>query len=141
MTRAFYPLQWNMTALEAPAAWATGCTGAGVRVAIIDGGIYDLHADLAPNLDTGCSVSFVPGQPFNNDAGTFWHGTHVAGIVAAADNGFGVIGVAPEATLIGRQGAPQRQRQLRGWMIGGILYAADPAAFGLAAAPRPTSST
>jgi subtilisin family serine protease len=130
----FFPLQWNMQALEAPAAWATGCTGAGVRVAILDGGIYNLHADLAPNLDTGCSVSFVPGQPYNADTGTFWHGTHVAGIVAAADNGFGVIGVAPEATLMGVKVLHSGSGSF-GQVIGGILYAADPAAFGLACAP------
>lgn len=126
----FFPLQWNMQSLEAPAAWATGCTGAGVRVAINDGGIYDLHADLAPNLDTACSVSFVPGQPFNTDTGTFWHGTHVAGIVGAADNGFGVIGVAPEAELIGVKVLHNGSGSF-GAVIGGILYAADPAAFGL----------
>jgi subtilisin family serine protease len=125
----FFPLQWNMQAIEAPAAWATGCTGAGVRVAINDGGIYDLHADLAPNLDTACSASFVPGQPFNTDTGTFWHGTHVAGIVGAADNGFGVIGVAPEAELIGVKVLHDGSGSFGG-VIGGILYAADPAAFG-----------
>jgi subtilisin family serine protease len=118
-----------MQAIEAPAAWATGCTGAGVRVAINDGGIYDLHADLAPNLDTACSASFVPGQPFNTDTGTFWHGTHVAGIVGAADNGFGVIGVAPEAELIGVKVLHDGSGSFGG-VIGGILYAADPAAFG-----------
>lgn len=126
---SFFGFQWNMQSLEAPAAWATGCTGAGVRVAILDGGIYDLHADLAPNLDTACSASFVPGLPYNTDTGTFWHGTHVAGIVAAADNGFGVIGVAPEATLIGVKVLHSGSGSF-GSVIGGILYAADPAAFG-----------
>lgn len=125
-----FPLQWNLQAMEAPAAWATGCTGAGARVAILDGGIYDVHGDLEPNLDKGCSVSFVPGEPYNNDTGTFWHGTHVAGIVAAADNGLGVIGVAPEATLMGVKvlhGGSGSFSQV----IGGILYASDPASFGL----------
>lgn len=126
----FFPLQWNMQAMEAPAAWATGCTGAGVRVAILDGGIYDVHADLEPNLDKGCSVSFIPGQPYNTDTGTFWHGTHVAGIVGAADNGFGVIGVAPEATLMGVKVLHSGSGSF-GQVIGGILYASDPAAFGL----------
>lgn len=127
---SFFPFQWNMTALEAPAAWATGCTGAGARVAINDGGIYDIHPDLEPNLDKACSVSFVPGQPYNTDTGTLWHGTHVAGIVAAADNGFGVIGVAPEATLVGVKVLHDGGGSF-GQVIGGILYAADPAAFGL----------
>jgi subtilisin family serine protease len=85
----FFPLQWNMAAIEAPAAWSAGCTGAGVRVAINDGGIDPTHPDLAPNMDTSCSMSFVPGQPYDTDTGSFWHGMHVAGIVAAADDGGG----------------------------------------------------
>ena len=98
---ASVPIQWTLQAVEAPAAWAAGCTGDGVRVAVIDGGIYAAHLDLDANIDVACSASFVPGQPFNNDAGTFWHGTHVAGIVAAADNNIGAIGIAPDATIIG----------------------------------------
>ena len=125
----FFGLQWNMTAMEAPAAWAADCTGAGVRVAIIDGGIDETHPDLAPNMDASCSASFVPGQPFNNDTGTFWHGMHVAGIVAAADNGTGVIGVAPEATLIGVKALHSGSGAFS-WVIGAILYSADPGAFG-----------
>jgi subtilisin family serine protease len=104
-------------------------------VAILDGGIYDLHPDLAPNVDTACSVSFVPGQPYNTDTGSFWHGTHIAGIVAAADNGFGVIGVAPEATILGVKVLHDNGGTV-GQVIGGILYASDPAAFFLGACPR-----
>jgi subtilisin family serine protease len=125
----FFPLQWNMTAMEAPAAWAADCTGAGTRVSIIDGGIDETHPDLAPNMDVSCSASFVPGEPFNNDLGTFWHGMHVAAIVAAADNGTGVIGVAPEATLIGVKALHGGSGSFA-WVIGAILYSADPAAFG-----------
>jgi subtilisin family serine protease len=125
----FFPLQWNMTAIEAPAAWAADCTGAGVRVAVNDGGIDPTHPDLAPNMDTSCSASFVPGEPFDSDTGELWHGMHVAGIVAAADNGTGVIGVAPEATLISVKVLHSGSGTFS-WVIGGILYAADPAAFG-----------
>lgn len=125
----FFALQWNMQAMNAPAAWDTGCTGAGARVAVVDGGIYDIHSDLEPNLDKSCSTSFVSGEPYNTDLGTFWHGTHVAGIVAAADNGSGVIGVAPEATLMGVKVAHGGSGTFSA-VIAGILYASDPAAFG-----------
>jgi subtilisin family serine protease len=131
----FFPLQWSLTAVEAEAAWAAGCTGDGARVAILDGGIYSAHQDLDDNLDVACSVSFVAGQPFNNDLGTFWHGTHVAGIVAAEDNGIGTLGVAPEATLIGVKVLHGGSGSF-GAVIGGILYASDPAAFGLGACAR-----
>ena len=125
----FYDYQWNMKAVNAEGAWAEGCTGADARVAILDGGIDPTHPDLAPNMDTACSASFVPGEPFDNDLGTFWHGMHVAGIVGAADNKLGVIGVAPEATMTSVKVLHGGSGSF-GWVIGGILFAADPAAFG-----------
>jgi subtilisin family serine protease len=125
----FYGLQWNMEAINAPAAWAASCTGAGVRIAIIDGGIDPTHPDLEPNMDTACSASFVPGETYDSDLGTFWHGMHVAGIAAAADNGIGVIGVAPEATLISVKALHGGSGSFA-WVIGAILYSADPGAFG-----------
>ncbi len=72
-----------------------GKGGAGINVAVIDTGIDCGHPDLSPNCVYG--VNYVtPGQiPFDD----YGHGTHVAGIVGARDNGVGVIGVAPEAAL------------------------------------------
>src|SRR5438093_12173497 len=66
----------------------------GAKVAVIDTGIDCGHPDLQGNCIYG--ASFVKGSKAFDD---FGHGTHVAGIIAARDNGFGVIGVAPEATL------------------------------------------
>ena len=118
-------IQWAPQAVEAPAAWAAGYTGDGVRVAIIDGGIHSTHVDLVPNLDVMYSRSFVPGYDFNQDTGTFWHGTHVAGIVAAADNGIGTIGIAPKATIFAAKALHNGSGQF-GWVISAILYAATP---------------
>lgn len=96
----YFDLQWGHDAVNATEAWNNGYTGKGVRVAIIDGG-YDLdHPDLAANIDMYASMDFT-GEGLGYGLGdTFSHGTHVAGTVAAADNGFGVIGIAPDATLI-----------------------------------------
>lgn len=116
-----------MLAVEGPAAWATGAAGKGARVAILDGGIHSTHIDLAANIDLGASTSFVPGFAFNQDGGSFWHGTHVAGIVAAADNGIGTIGIAPEATLVGVKVLHNGSGAFS-WVIQGILYAATPLA-------------
>lgn len=128
----FYPIQWAHQAIESPAAWALGCTGAGVRVAILDGGIFAGHPDLAANMDVTASRSFTTGA-FDTDFGTFWHGTHVAGIVAAVDNNRGVVGIAPEATIIGVK-VLHRGRGSFGGVINGILYAAKPLAEGGAGA-------
>lgn len=124
----FYPLQWHLPAIDADDAWAAGCTGAGVRVGVIDGGIHAAHPDLAPNMDIAASRSFVPGEAFDfdEDPDDFWHGTHVAGIVAAANNGGGVIGVAPEATIVGLKALHDGSGNFS-WAIEAILYAADEA--------------
>jgi subtilisin len=70
--------------------------GAGVNVAVIDTGIDTNHPDIAANIVGGTNCS--KGGPRNYDDGN-GHGTHVAGIIAALDNGIGVVGVAPEAKL------------------------------------------
>lgn len=129
----FINAQWNIQSIEAPAAWAAGYTGQGVRVAVLDGGIHSTHQDLDANLDVARSTSFVPGFAFNQDVGTFWHGTHVAGIIAAEDNALGTIGVAPNATLIGVKVLHNGSGSFGG-VIAGILYASTPIADGGAGA-------
>ena len=87
--RAAHPTQ--------PSAHEDGFTGKGVRVAILDTGIDLTHPDLVPNLDIALGRNCITTGPPQDGHG---HGTHVAGIVAAADNGLGVIGVAPDARLV-----------------------------------------
>ena len=68
-------------------------TGKAVKVAIIDTGIDNNHPDL--NVKGG--YNFVANNTnYDDDNG---HGTHVAGIIAALDNGIGIVGVAPQAEL------------------------------------------
>lgn len=129
----FRPLQWAPDAVNAPAAWDAGYLGRGARVAVLDGGIWNTHIDIASNLDVASSRSFVPGQPYNADVGTFWHGTHVAGIIAAPGQGIGTVGIAPAATIIGVKVLDNGSGAFS-WIISGILYAATPIAQGGAGA-------
>ena len=134
----FYGLQWAPASIHAPEAWAGGYEGRGARVAIVDGGIHSAHVDLAPNLDAARSTSFALDAggntiPFDQDVGTFWHGTHVAGIVAAADNGIGTIGIAPQATIIGVKVLENGGGSF-GALAQGIVYAATPVSRGGAGA-------
>jgi subtilisin family serine protease len=123
-TDSFGFLQWNMDAIDAPEAHAAGVRGAGVRVAILDSGIDSAHVDLVGNLNVALSTSFVPGEDFDNPPGG--HGTHVAGTVAAGLNGFGVVGVAPEAELVSvKVLSAVTGSGSFGGIIGGIVYAAD----------------
>lgn len=118
----FFDAQWNMKAIQAVDAWNAGAKGAGARVAVLDDGIYAEHPDLAPNMNLALSASFVPGE----DAFGGTHGTHVGGIIAAAMNDLGVIGVAPEAELVSVKvlSAVDGSGEVA-WVIAGILYAAD----------------
>ena len=124
---AFFDFQWGHAAVDAAGAWNQGARGAGVRVAVLDSGIFCQHVDLAPNLDSAASASFVPGESWCNTAATeSSHGSHVAGTIAAADNGLGTIGVAPEARLIAVKVLSSRtgSGSFAG-IIQGIVYAAD----------------
>ena len=127
LTETYQAAQWNLTAVHAPEAWSTGNVGAGARVFIIDSGIDCTHQDLAPNVNVGLSVSFVPGETGCVTPGFYFnHGTHVAGIVAAALNGYGVAGVAPGAELVAVKVIPEMgESGTFAAIIQGIVYAAD----------------
>ena len=127
-----YALQYGPKAVQAPEAWNAGYTGAGVRVAVLDGGLYNLHPDLAAGIDVAASRSFAFGA-YNTDVGTFWHGTHVAGIIGARDNSLGVIGIAPNARLIGVKVLHNGSGSFSA-VIAGIIYAAKPLSEGGAGA-------
>jgi subtilisin family serine protease len=129
----YFNLQWGHDAVNAPEAWNNDWRGAGVRVAVLDSGIDATHPDLATQVNMELSTSFVPGetvqvrpQPQDPTQRYFSHGTHTAGTIAAADNGFGVIGIAPEAEIV----AVKVLSEYTGsgdfdWVISGIVYAAD----------------
>ncbi|SJN21479.1 secreted subtilisin-like protease [Mycetocola reblochoni REB411] len=96
--------QWDMTSIGALAAHEVSTGSRDVVVGVLDSGIEDTHPDLAtqvdPALSAGCAVNGVVNTeraswiPTASD-----HGTHVAGTIAAAQNGEGIVGVAPDTTL------------------------------------------
>jgi subtilisin family serine protease len=116
-------LQWALRAIEAPEAWAAGFTGRGVRVAVLDAGIQSTHPDLAPNLNKALSTSFVPGQTYDSPPGA--HGTQVSGIIGAARNGIGTVGVAPNVELVAVKILPAGGSGPLSRIAQGLVYAAD----------------
>jgi hypothetical protein len=105
-----YNTQGGLAQIKASAAYARGYTGSGITIAIIDTGVDLTHPDLQANILSNsancigsngnvnnCTVNTAGGSVGNDDA---WHGTHVAGIAAAARNGFGVNGVAYNAKIL-----------------------------------------
>ncbi|MGW7365625.1 S8 family peptidase [Streptomyces sp. NPDC054841] len=95
------PLQWDLPAIKADQAHRRTLGSSNVTVAVLDSGVDDTHPDIAPNFDRAGSADCVSGVPVSKDgawrptAAESDHGTHVAGTIAAARNGFGVTGVAP----------------------------------------------
>jgi thermitase len=81
--------------IDAPEAWAS-TRGAGVTVAVVDSGVDLGHPDLAGRLTAG--HDFVDDDSIPADLNG--HGTHVAGTIAAGENGVGAIGVAPAALVM-----------------------------------------
>ena len=95
--------QWDMAAIGADQAHQVTDGSPDVLVAVLDSGIQGDHPDLAANIDTAASASCLSGSP--DSAYASWqpttsdHGTHVAGTIAAARNGVGIVGVAPDVQL------------------------------------------
>lgn len=118
-----YAGQWHLSVIQAEDAWGQGITGAGVRVAVIDTGIWYHHPDLWANIDFAAGASFVPGtHDFLDDNG---HGTHVAGIIAADNNGWGTIGIAPNSTLIPVKVLAADGVGRISWFISGVVHAVN----------------
>ena len=99
----FTPLQWDMRQIHTPEAHAITGGSPAVLVGDIDTGIDFDHPDLVANIDVANSVNCITGAPVpgvaaQDDNG---HGTHTAGTIAAASNGVGIVGVAPNVKIAG----------------------------------------
>ena len=98
---------WGAVAMHAREAEAVNVKRAPVTVAVVDSGVEDTHPDLEGRVDTSrsvkCSVNGVAMQDFYGWRDEFYHGTHVAGIIAANHNDIGIDGIAPEATIVAIQ--------------------------------------
>ena len=99
--------QWDLRAIGADKAAQVDPGSKKVTVAVIDVGVDDTHPDIAPNFSASQSANCVSGKadttygswrPVDAD---HYHGTHVAGEIAAARNGIGVAGVAPGVKVAG----------------------------------------
>lgn len=127
-------MQWSMQMIHAPDAHTIQAGARAVQVGILDSGIDGHHVDFldadGSNVDCALGRDFVllvgpglgnPDPCIDNQ----FHGTHVAGIVAARANMLGVVGVAPNVTLI-----PVKVCDTAGYCyassaVAGITYAGD----------------
>lgn len=112
--------QWGVRRVNAPAAWPSN-QGAGVKVGIVDTGIDPDNPDLRGQVAGGHN-SIDEQQPWKDD---HFHGTHVAGIVAAKLDELGVAGVAPKASLYAVKVLTKEGSGSLFGILDGILWCAE----------------
>lgn len=129
--------------INAPEAWSQGYTGQNAIVAVIDTGVDYTHSDLDANIWTNSGE--IAGNKIDDDGNGYvddsqgWdfvnndndpmdeqsHGTHVAGIVAAENNGTGTTGVAYNAKIMAVRVLNEQGTGSTSDIAQGIVYAVD----------------
>jgi minor extracellular protease Epr len=88
-------IDWGVIDFEVPKLWNKN-KGENINIMVCDTGI-SRHEDLNDNIDYEKAVSCIHGEDYTDHQG---HGTCVAGVIAAKESGFGIVGVAPKAKII-----------------------------------------
>ncbi len=131
------PLQWDMAQIRTEQAHEIQAGAPAVDVGILDSGIDGSHADfkdaaLASNVDCARGRNFVTFLPTGPGVGTpdpctdnQIHGPHEAGTVGARANGAGIVGVAPDVTLVPVKVCDSSGYCYADAVVEGITYAGD----------------
>ena len=120
---------WGAEAMHAREAGAVAVERAPVTVAVVDSGVEDTHPDLEGRVDTQrsvkCSVNGVATQDLYGWRDEFYHGTHVAGIIAANHNDIGIDGIAPQASIVAIQATNDNRLIYPEYVTCAFMWAAD----------------
>lgn len=128
---------WGMDMINAHAAQRIESGDRRVRVGVIDTGVDASHPDIAPNFDRKLSRNFTTDIPEIDgpcevrscvdpaDVDNGGHGTHVAGTIAAARNGIGVSGVAPDVRIVNVRAGQDSGYFFVGPTVNALTYSAD----------------
>jgi len=120
---------WGAEAMHAREAGAVAVERAPVTVAVVDSGVEDTHPDLEGRVDTQrsvkCSVNGVATQDLYGWRDEFYHGTHVAGIIAANHNDIGIDGIAPQARIVAIQATNDNRLIYPEYVTCAFMWAAD----------------
>ena len=134
---------WGLNLVRSNIARAKQAGDKRVYVGILDTGVDGSHPDIAPNFNNELSRNFTVDIPNDSDGGVFdgpcefrgcvdpanWddggHGTHVAGTIGAAANGFGISGVAPNVSLVNIRGGQDAGSFFLQPVVDALTYGAD----------------
>jgi subtilisin family serine protease len=134
---------WGLSSVRADLARDKTIGDKRVKVGILDTGVNGTHPDLAPNFSKALSRNFVKDIPFDElgqvvdgpcefrgcvdpvDWDDNGHGTHVAGTIAAAADGFGISGVAPGVTIVSIRGGQDSGTFFLQPVVDALTYAGD----------------
>ena len=120
---------WGAAAMSVAEAAGVPVAHAPVTVGVIDTGIDDMHPDLAGRVDqtrsVSCASNGVASQEYGGWRDDYFHGTHVAGIIAANHNGIGIDGVAPYTTLVSIKAANSEQLIYPEYVTCAFMWAAS----------------
>jgi len=121
--------QWDMTMIGADRARLTNPGDHRVVVGVLDSGIDADHPELAEAVDPSLSAGCLTGAP--DPTPSAWaptvspHGTHVAGTIAAADDGVGITGVAPGVRLAAIKVVDDDGHIYPEYVVCGFMWAAE----------------
>ncbi|CAM4031933.1 S8 family serine peptidase [Kibdelosporangium persicum] len=121
--------QWDMAMINADAAHKVTTGSRDVVVGVLDSGVDATHPDLKAAVDPALSAGCLTGRPDTTPAA--WapknspHGTHVAGTIAAADDGKGITGVAPGVRIASVRVVDDGGRIYPEYAICGFMWAAE----------------
>ncbi len=113
-------MQWALEKIEIATLWQLTTGNPDITVAVLDTGIDSKHQDLS-----GQVVAEHNFTDTSNSGDVHGHGTHIAGIIAAKDNGVGIIGIAPDVSLINVKVADDIGTCSLSDLAKGIVWAVD----------------
>lgn len=118
---AYATYQWGLPQVHAAEAWGVTTGLASVRIAVLDTGIDTSHPDLAGKVVA--TANFTSSTTLGD---VYGHGTHVAGIAAAAtNNGIGVAGLGFNSTLQSVKVLGDDGSGYLSWVASGVVWATD----------------
>ncbi|WP_245614178.1 S8 family serine peptidase [Actinokineospora inagensis] len=136
-------LAWGLSAVRSNLARTKQAGDKRVKVGVLDTGVDGSHPDIAPNFDRADSRNFTRDIPYDEngavvdgpceyrgcvdpaDVDNGGHGTHVAGTIAAAADGFGISGVAPNVSIVNIRGGQDSGFFFLQPVVDALTYAGD----------------